>query len=127
MYIVNQEGTDCVLQLKTNGEAEFNNNVRADNFILSSDLRLKQNVKPLEKYFDIDFVEFEMKKNGSDKRYGVIAQDVEKSHPELVHTDEEGVKQVKYIDLLIAKVAQQEREIQELKILVNKTIEDGST
>ncbi|WP_375587722.1 tail fiber domain-containing protein [Flagellimonas aurea] len=111
LYIVNQEGTDCYLMLKTNGEAEFNNNVRADNFILSSDSRLKTNIKPLEKSMNLDFVEFEMKKNKGEKRYGVIAQEVEENHPELVFTDEEGMKQVKYIDLLVAKVAELEKRL----------------
>lgn len=111
LYIVNQEGTDCYLMLKTNGEAEFNNNVRADNFILSSDSRLKTNIKPLEKSMNFDFVEFELKKNEGEKRYGVIAQEVEENHPELVFTDEEGMKQVKYIDLLVAKVAELEKRL----------------
>jgi len=111
LYIVNQEGTDCYLMLKTNGEAEFNNNVRADNFILSSDRRLKTNIKPLNKSMNLDFVEFEMNKNKGEKRYGVIAQEVEEKHPELVFTDEEGMKQVKYIDLLVAKIAELEKRI----------------
>lgn len=130
LILANSEGTDCNLQLKTNGEAEFNNNVRADNFILSSDERLKTKIKPVEKIFEIDFVEFELKKSEGDLRYGVIAQKVEEKSPELVYTDEEGMKQVKYIDLLCAKMAEKdkqivkiENELEELKKIIGSLVE----
>ncbi len=114
LYIA-ADGNARIFFNASNGHGYFGGNVYADNFILSSDIRLKENIKPLEKHFKIDFVEFEMKKNGNDKRYGVIAQDVEKNHPELVHTDEEGMKQVKYIDLLIGKIAELEKRIKVLE------------
>jgi hypothetical protein len=44
----------------------------------------------------------------------VIAQEVELINPELVFTNEEGVKSVGYIDLLIAKVARQDEIIEQL-------------
>ncbi|MGB5819771.1 MAG: tail fiber domain-containing protein, partial [Saonia sp.] len=120
LYLYNNEGTDCYLMLKTNGEAEFNNNVRADNFILSSDERLKENIMPLKtKSLNTNWVSFDMK---GEQRFGVIAQELEKSHPELVRTDEEGYKSVAYVDLLVAKNAELEARIEKLEKLIEKLV-----
>jgi hypothetical protein len=53
-------------------------------------------------------------------RYGVPAQQVEKIMPEVVFTDENGVKSVAYTDLLIALVAQQRKAIEDLGKRVSK-------
>ncbi|MEP2059160.1 MAG: tail fiber domain-containing protein [Maribacter litoralis] len=116
LYLYNSEGTDSFLVLKTNGEAEFNNNVRADNFILSSDKRLKDNIKPIKsKKIDANWVSFDMK---GEQRFGVVAQELEEVHPEFVKTDEEGFKSVAYIDLLVAKNAELEERIEKLENLI---------
>ena len=49
-------------------------------------------------------------------RYGVIAQELEEAHPEFVRTDDEGMKSVAYIDLLIAKVAELEARLEKAGI-----------
>jgi hypothetical protein len=52
---------------------------------------------------------------------GVIAQDVEKVLPELVHTDADGLKSVDYvkiIPLLIEAIKDQQKQIEDLKVLV---------
>ena len=60
-------------------------------------------------------VEFNFKDDETKrKRYGVIAEDVEKAFPELVY-DEAGRKTVAYIDLLVAKVARLEERIKKLE------------
>ena len=57
-----------------------------------------------------------MKKDKTNrKRYGVIAQDIEKIAPEFVHVDKEGIKSVAYIDLLIIKVTELENRIKQLE------------
>lgn len=87
----------------------------ASNFILNSDRRLKDNIKPIDTSKSIiNFVEYTMK-NTSEKRYGVIAQEVEKNNPELVRTNEDGIKSVAYIDLLILKIAELEERIKKLE------------
>ncbi len=53
-------------------------------------------------------------------RYGVIAQELEKINPELVHTNAKGYKSVAYIDLLVAKVARQDEIIKNLIQRINK-------
>ena len=57
--------------------------------------------------------------NASKKRQmGLIAQDVEKQFPELVATDENGMKSVAYSNLvapLVEAVKEQQKEIEKLK------------
>lgn len=96
--------------------------ITAGNFILSSDKRLKFNIQKLsEKDFSnigkIDFRKFYMHTDSTELRYGVVADEVLKVVPELVivPTDPTKMKTVKYIDLLIAVVAQQAEEIKLLK------------
>lgn len=88
----------------------------ASNFILSSDKRLKTKIKDLDhRYLDLKFKEYELKSNPGDKRYGVIAQDLLKIAPEFVTKDSNGMYAVKYVDLLVAKVAELEMRIQILE------------
>jgi hypothetical protein len=90
--------------------------VRAKNFELSSDERFKDNVKDIkENRIKVAFKSFEIKSSPGEKRYGVIAQELEKNNPELVTTDTEGFKSVKYIDLLIAKIAELEARLEKLE------------
>ena len=91
--------------------------ITGSNFQLS-DRRLKQNIKPItfSNVNQIKFYQFDMIADSSHRtRYGSIAQDVEKIMPELVYTDEKGMKAVNYIDLLIAKIAELESRITSLE------------
>ena len=89
------------------------------NFILTSDRRLKKNIKNIgdTSFTDnIDFKKFTFKSDKTNRiRYGVIAQELEKVAPELVYTDDKGEKAVSYIDLLIAKIAELEKRIKQLE------------
>lgn len=90
--------------------------VTATNFILSSDKRLKENIKKY-KVKDIPIKLKTYKLKGSDSEdIGVIAQELEKTSPEFVVTNEEGMKSVKYIQLLLAKVAELEARIKMLEL-----------
>lgn len=82
--------------------------VNSGDFVRSSDRRIKQNIKPIvnSKIDEIKFVQYELIADSSHRtHYGVIAQDVEKIMPELVHTDKDGIKSVSYTDLLIVEVS----------------------
>ena len=93
----------------------FVNTVTATNFILSSDERLKENIKTLEpKVISAEWKSFNTKDDDS-YRTGVIAQELEVKHPEFVETNEEGFKSVKYIDLLISKISELEHRIKQLE------------
>ena len=90
--------------------------MQATNFILSSDKRLKENIKTLEpKKIDIKWKSFNLKTD-DDYRTGVIAQELEKTNPEFVREDSKGFKSVAYIDLLIAKIAELEARLEKAGI-----------
>ncbi len=85
----------------------------ATNFILSSDERLKKNIKDLEpKAIDVKWKSFELKLEPDYKRVGVIAQELEKTNPEFIREDVDGTKSVAYIDLLITKIAELEARLE---------------
>lgn len=93
--------------------------LNATEFNTLSDATLKENVVPITNSFDmldmIDTVEFNWKDSGQ-KSYGVLAQQLEKIMPELVRTNENGIKSVSYIPLialLIDTVKKLKKEIEE--------------
>ncbi len=90
--------------------------ITAANFIVSSDERKKTKIEDLKSdALDVQWRSFEMKDNEGEYRTGVIAQELEENHPEFVNTDDEGYKTVKYIDLLIAKVAELEARLEKVE------------
>jgi hypothetical protein len=91
-----------------------------------SDVRLKENIKPIESALDkvkqMQGVEFN-KINSSTKEIGVVAQEIEKIIPELVLEDKEGIKSVAYGNItavLIEAIKEQQKQIEELKQQLNK-------
>lgn len=93
--------------------------LNATEFNTLSDATLKENVAPISNSFElldmINTVEFNWKDNGQ-KSYGVLAQQLEKIMPELVKTNESGIKSVSYIPLiaiLIDTVKQLKKQIEE--------------
>jgi hypothetical protein len=114
------------------GEIRSNNkvtapNVCADNgvcLVTNSDIRLKENIEPItdaiSKLGQLNGVTYDWKdsQRGTEQQVGVIAQDVEKVLPQVVHTDEQGYKTVEYsklTSLLIEAVKEQQKQIDELK------------
>jgi hypothetical protein len=88
---------------------------------VSSDERLKSNIKPLEnaldKLKDIRGVSYN-KKPSNKAEIGVIAQEVEKHYPELINHDDKGMKSVNYnglIGVLIESVKQLSSEMNILR------------
>ena len=114
--IGNGNGHATALNINASGVTTFNNTVTATNFILSSDERKKTKIKDLAcNNIDVNWRSFELKQHKGEYRTGVIAQELEKKHPEFVNTDDEGFKSVKYIDLLIAKIAELEARLEKLE------------
>ncbi|OQY53573.1 MAG: hypothetical protein DRR08_18225 [Candidatus Parabeggiatoa sp. nov. 2] len=78
---------------------DVNGTIRGNN-VSPSDLRLKQNIQPLEnplaKVEQLRGVSFEWKEQNAGRQIGMIAQEVEKALPELVSTDGEGYKSIAY-------------------------------
>jgi hypothetical protein len=103
-----------------------NNNVSAEAYLYLSDERLKENIKiinnPIEKVEKLNGVYFTWKKTGRED-IGLIAQNVEKTFPEIVHTNKDGLKSVEYgniVALLIETVKEQQKQIEELKKRIEK-------
>ena len=96
----------------------------------SSDKRLKDNItpisNPIKKILQIGGYTFnwnEKQDTYEGQDVGVIAQEVEKVLPEVVENRENGYKAVKYekmVPLLIEAIKDQQKQIDELKELVNK-------
>ena len=106
---------DNVTISSSSGNIISKGTITATNFILSSDRRLKENIQDLDiPHIPTAWKSFTM---GEDKqiRYGVIAQELEETNPEFVRTDDDGMKSVAYIDLLIAKCAEQDKRIEMLE------------
>ncbi|WP_158497198.1 tail fiber domain-containing protein [Micavibrio aeruginosavorus] len=90
-----------------------------------SDIRLKDNVKPLdsalEKITQLQGISFTMKdSNTHDIEYGFSAQDVQKIYPDLVHQadDADGTLSMNYTGLiapLVEAIKEQQKEIETLK------------
>lgn len=90
----------------------------------SSDATLKENIVLLSESRKANLshlkpVEYSFKADSTHQlHYGFIAQDVEKIYPELVKTSAVGYKTVNYLEmipLLISKMQDMQREIDELK------------
>ena len=108
--------TNPTHNLDVTGDGRFTSTVTATNFILSSDERLKENVEKIcDNIVEVDWKTFELKTEKGQKRYGVIAQELEKTNPEFVIEDSQGFKSVAYIDLLIAKIAELEARLEKLE------------
>lgn len=91
----------------------------ATDFDLSSDERLKTNIKPIiVKSLDLEYKQFELKAKQGQIRYGVIAQDIIKTHPELVRIDKDGMMSVSYIDLLIREIVNLKEKVKKLESII---------
>ncbi|MDA3906523.1 MAG: tail fiber domain-containing protein [Bacteroidales bacterium] len=118
--------------LAVNGTSKFNSAISvtgtvtatstmtATNFQLS-DRRLKTKIYPIDKKpVKIDYKQFELKSDRGHLRYGVIAQELQKTNPELVTETEKGMLAVNYIDLLIKEIAALKEQTKKLQKRVEK-------
>jgi hypothetical protein len=95
----------------------------------TSDIRLKENIKPLqnslEKVKNLQGVSFNWKNDElKSPKIGLIAQDVEKILPELVFTNPtDGYKGINYAEInavLIEAIKEQQKQIDDLKKLIQQ-------
>ena len=107
-----------------------NVSIYASNDIVAfSDQSVKENIRPiknvLERIGDSRGVLYDRVDNGEKDNIGFIAQELEVAFPELVVTNPDGTKAVKYqnaVAVLFEAVKEQQKQIEELKELVNKLI-----
>jgi len=102
--------------------------VFSGNITVSSDMRLKDNIKPLGDTM-IDILKLDGKSYTRDGReeIGLLAQDVQLVYPELVSEDANGMLSVNYQALsaiLINGIKDQEARLQKLEMLVKILLED---
>ena len=103
---------------RTTGDFTATGNVTA-----YSDITLKKNIElipnALDKVLSLRGVTYNRTDiENEPKQSGVIAQEVEKVLPEVVDTNEEGIKSVAYgnmVGLLIEAIKEQQQQIDELK------------
>jgi hypothetical protein len=93
----------------------------------SSDMRLKQHVKPISHVLDrlknLSGYTYEWKDSSksSQEQIGLLAQEVEKQFPQLVATNEKGMKSVAYanmVPILLQAIKEQQQQMDDLKKLV---------
>jgi hypothetical protein len=94
-----------------------------------SDKNLKKNIEPItddksNSIINLEPVEFNYKDDRLQRKHlGFIAQDVEKIYPELVIGGQNDVKSINYsefIPLLVLKIQNQQKEIDELREQINE-------
>jgi hypothetical protein len=105
--------------------AAFNGNTYSSGSYLSSDVRYKKNIVPLDNALDSiltlrgvsyewDKAKFPQQNFGDGKQMGMIAQEVEKVFPHLVMTAPDGYKAVNYVGIvpiLVEAVKTQQKQI----------------
>jgi len=110
------------LALTSDKNLDWGGDFTADNFFEGSDKRLKTNIKKISK----SVYSYELKTQPGITVYGTIAQEIEKTNPEVVKKLEDGgMMSVNYNSFLSLKLAEQEnktddlqKQIDELKELI---------
>lgn len=113
----------------------INGSLWANGTTYASDERFKQNITPialpLQKLMQLNGVEYEMRtkefaKNNfqQGRQMGLLAQNIEKVVPEAVNELDgyKGVDYARLVPLLIESIKDQQKQIEELKFLLNKFI-----
>ena len=111
-----------VISSKQSKPLDIKNYIRCDRFYTRSDIRIKKDIENLaDNHLDkLDRLvpkSYKFKKDNI-KHFGFIAQDVEQHFPNLVSTDNEGMKSINYLEiipLLLHKINSLERKLEEIK------------
>jgi hypothetical protein len=99
------------LSINSGGVATFSSTVTATGFFQSSDERLKDIISR-----NGDVITYKWKDGRDNKNHiGYSAQEVQKVMPDAVNESEDGMLSVNYIEVLVKKMAEMEKEIAYLK------------
>ena len=117
-------------KLDVNGDGRVDGTFRCVTLVQTSQRDQKENINNIDKSKAkaIPFKEYTYKSSidgSARKRYGVIAEDIENDYPELVHTGADGVKGINYIDLLVKRVAELEKELEDISLTPGATGPQG--
>ncbi len=114
------DGYDSSINSEANTVAirDSSQNITAHDFVTTSDIRLKTDIEILNNGIE-GLIPKKFKFKGEDKiRFGFIAQDVLKTHSELVHKNKEGyysISEVGIIPLLVNEINKMKRKINNLE------------
>ena len=103
--------------LDVTGTGRFTDSLTCQTLVQTSQADQKKDILGITKTKSkiIEFKEYSFISDGaSRKRYGVLAEDIENDYPELVYTGPDGLKGVNYIDLLVKRVAELEKELADM-------------
>lgn len=119
--VFNNGEADTIWLNAINGNISTIGNITATGSMFSSDKRLKENIhflenEDLDKVKNVEFKSFNFISNKSSQKIGVIAQELQENGlGKLTSVNDGGYLAVDYISLLCLKIAQLEKEIEELK------------
>jgi hypothetical protein len=135
-FVILENGNIGMGMVTPSVRLQVSGDIIANSIAGSSDLRFKKNIRPvvnaLDKvkalrgvYFNWDQQNFPDKNFGEQDELGFIAQEVEKVVPEIVTHDKtkEAYRSVKYdklVALLVEAIKEQQKQIDSLKIELNK-------
>lgn len=105
-------GSQTILGIKTfSNNAIFSGTITANGGFFNSDERLKDIISR-----DGDLINFNWKDKRDTKTHiGYIAQEVQKTYPDAVQEDSNGMLSVNYIEVLVAKIQNLENRIKQLE------------
>jgi hypothetical protein len=118
--------------LDVGGDGRVNGTFTCVTLVQTSQRDQKKDIADIDKRKAkaIPFKEYKYKSSidGSErKRYGVVAEDIENDYPELVHTGADGIKGINYIDLLVKRVAELEKELEDISLTPGPKGDKGDT
>ena len=116
-------------KLDVTGEGRFTSTLTCQTLVQTSQRDQKKDIGDIDKNSaaKIQFKEYKYKaESGERKRYGVVVEDIEEHYPELVHTGADGVKGISYIDLLVKRVAELEKELEDISLTPGPKGEAGA-
>ena len=127
MRVGSNADVDSGYRFQVDGSVKVSDDILASgNVTAYSDINLKDNItnidNALEKVNAIRGVTYDRIDQDNTRHAGVIAQEVEEVLPEVVHTDDEGIKSVAYgnmVGLLIEAIKEQQTQINELKAQID--------
>lgn len=122
--------TSATYTLDVGGTGRFTDTLYYSSLVQQSQADTKKDIANIDKNkaTAIPFKQYKYKTGDTERvRYGVVVEDIEQYYPELVHIGEDGIKGVSYIDLLVKRVAELEKELEDISLTPGPKGDTGAT